>query len=99
MTVYAVAQLSITDRARYDRYQRRFLEVLGRFRGSLLAADEHPSVEEGSWEHQKVVLLAFPDTAAFREWADSPEYQEIAADRKAGSHGVVLLVAGRPEPR
>ncbi|MGK4585462.1 DUF1330 domain-containing protein [Kitasatospora sp. HPMI-4] len=97
MTVYALAQLTITDRSRYNRYQSRFMEVLGRFRGRLLAADENPSVEEGAWGHQKVVLLSFPDAAAFREWADSPDYQEIAADRKAASHGVVLLVAGRQE--
>ncbi|MFE5581166.1 DUF1330 domain-containing protein [Kitasatospora sp. NPDC056531] len=94
MTVYAVAQLTIHDRARYNRYQARFLEVLGRFRGRLLAADENPAVVEGSWEHQKVVLLAFPDTAGFREWADSPDYREIAADRLAATHGVVLLVNG-----
>jgi uncharacterized protein (DUF1330 family) len=96
MTAYVLAQLSITDRSRYDRYQARFLEVLSRFQGRLLAADENPAVEEGSWEHQKVVLLAFPDEAAFREWADSPDYREIAVDRKAGSTGVVLLISGFP---
>jgi uncharacterized protein (DUF1330 family) len=82
-------------RARQNRYQARFLEALGRFRGGrLLAADENPAVEEGSWEHQKVVLLAFPGTASFREWADSPDYRKIAADRLAATHGVVLLVDG-----
>ena len=94
MTVYVVAQLSITDRAAYGRYQARFLDVLARHSGRLLAADEDPSVEEGDWEHQKVVLLEFPDRAGFREWADSPEYREIAVQRKAGATAVVLLVRG-----
>ena len=53
------AQISITNRSRYDKYQSRFMEVLGRFRGRLLAADENPKVEEGSWEYQKVILLSF----------------------------------------
>jgi len=94
--VYAIAQLTITDRATYDRYQARFMGVMKRFRGQLLAADEKPEVIEGKWDREKLVLLAFPDEAAFREWEQSPDYQEIAKDRKAGSNAVVLLVNGFP---
>ena len=92
--VYAIAQLKITDRAVYNRYQARFMEVMRKFQGRLLAADEHPRVIEGAWDREKVVLLEFPDEPAFREWAESPEYLEIAKDRKAGSEAVVLLVKG-----
>ena len=92
--VYAIAQLTITDRAAYDRYQQRFMGVMKRFRGRLLAADEHPQVVEGSWDREKVVVLEFPDEPAFREWAESPDYREIAKDRHAGSNAVVLLVKG-----
>ncbi len=94
MTVYAIAQLTITDRAAYNRYQSRFMSVMNRYKGRVLAADEHPQVVEGQWDREKLVLLSFPDEAAFREWADSPDYQEIAKDRKAGSTAVVLLVKG-----
>jgi uncharacterized protein (DUF1330 family) len=94
MTVYAIAQLTITDRAAYNRYQSRFMSVMNRYKGRVLAADEHPQVVEGQWDREKLVLLSFPDEAAFREWADSPDYQEIAKYRKAGSTAVVLLVKG-----
>jgi len=98
MTVYCLAQISITDRAAYESYQARFMEVFQRFNGRLLAADESPSVEEGRWDRDKVILMSFPDEAAFRAWADSPAYQEIARDRLAGSDGVVLLVNGLGGP-
>lgn len=94
MTVYALAQISITDRTAYDRYQARFMEVFLRFRGRLLAADEAPTVVEGAWDREKVILMSFPDAAAFSDWADSPAYQEITEDRLAGSNGVVLLLQG-----
>ncbi|HUJ82424.1 MAG TPA: DUF1330 domain-containing protein [Candidatus Acidoferrales bacterium] len=94
MTVYAIAQLTITDRTAYNRYQSRFMSVMNLYKGRVLAADEHPQVVEGQWDREKLVLLSFPDEAAFREWADSPDYQEIAKDRKAGSTAVVLLVKG-----
>jgi uncharacterized protein (DUF1330 family) len=94
MPVYAIAQLKITDRAVYDRYQAKFMGVMKRFQGRVLAADESPKIVEGNWDHEKVVLLSFPDETAFREWAESPEYQDIAKDRKAGSDAVILLVRG-----
>jgi len=94
MTVYAIAQLKIHDRESYNRYQARFMDVFQHFKGRVLASDESPSVEEGKWDREKVVLLSFPDEAAFRAWADSPGYQEIAKDRKAGADAVVLLVKG-----
>jgi uncharacterized protein (DUF1330 family) len=94
MPVYAIAQISLTDRQAYERYQARFMDVFRRFSGRLLAADEAPQVVEGKWDREKLILMSFPDEAAFRAWATSPEYQEIAVDRHAGSNGVVLLVKG-----
>ena len=94
VTVYAIAQLKFTDRAAYDRYQARFMEVFRRHPGTLLAADESPQVVEGYSDREKVVLMSFPDEAAFRGWAQSPEYQDISKDRHAGADSVVLLVQG-----
>ncbi|HET7075457.1 MAG TPA: DUF1330 domain-containing protein [Mycobacterium sp.] len=94
MTVYAIAQLRFTDRAAYDRYQARFMEVFRRHSGTLLAADESPQVIEGRWDREKLVLMSFPDEAAFRGWAQSPEYQDISKDRRAGADTLVLLAKG-----
>jgi uncharacterized protein (DUF1330 family) len=94
VTVYAIAQLKFTDRAAYDRYQARFIEVFRRHPGTLLAADESPQVVEGQWDREKVVLMSFPDAGAFDGWAQSAEYQEISKDREAGADTVVLLVQG-----
>ncbi len=94
MTVFAIAQLRFIDRAAYDRYQARFMDIFRRHRGTLLAADEAPEVVEGQWDRDKVVLMSFPDQAAFRSWSESPEYQEISRDRRAGADTVVLLAKG-----
>jgi uncharacterized protein (DUF1330 family) len=94
VTVYAIAQLRFTDRAAYDRYQARFMDVFRQYRGTLLAADERPQVVEGSWDREKVVLMSFPDEVEFRAWSESPQYQSISKDREAGAESVVLLVKG-----
>jgi uncharacterized protein (DUF1330 family) len=95
MTVYALAQLRIHDRESYDRYQARFMPILQKYSGRLLAADENPRVLEGQWwDRNKVVLMAFEDADQFRAWATSPEYTEISKDRRAGADAVVLLIKG-----
>jgi uncharacterized protein (DUF1330 family) len=94
VTVYAIAQLRFTDRAAYDRYQIRFMDVFRRYQGTLLAADESPQLIEGEWDRDKVVLMSFPGEAAFRLWSESPEYQEISKDRRSGADTVVLLAKG-----
>jgi uncharacterized protein (DUF1330 family) len=95
MTVYALAQLRIHDPAPYERYMSRFMPVLVKYNGRLLAADDAPRVLEGQWwDRNKVVLMEFADKDAFGAWVTSAEYSEIAADRKAGADAVVLLIKG-----
>jgi uncharacterized protein (DUF1330 family) len=94
VTTYVLAQLTIHDRARYDRYAARFLEVLSDFKGRLLAADESPRVLEGEWRHEKVVLIEFEDAAEAERWSSSARYREIAVDRAAATVATVLAVAG-----
>jgi uncharacterized protein (DUF1330 family) len=94
MSVYVIAQLKMIDRTAYDRYQTRFFDVFRTFGGRLLSADEHPRVLEGEWDCDKLVLMSFPDEAAFEAWANSPAYLDIAKDRKAGADAVVLLAKG-----
>ena len=94
MTVYAIAQFTVTDRAAYRRCQSSFADVFRQFDGELLVADEAPTVEEGNWGYQKVILMSFPDGQALRTFADSPEYRTISVDRQAGTEGVVLIAHG-----
>jgi len=94
MTVYALAQFTIHDRARYEAYAARFFDTMKGHPGRLLAADENPQVVEGEWTGTKIVLIEFPDEASWRRWAFSPEYRAISVDREAATQGSVLLVKG-----
>ena len=94
MTVYVVVQLKMINRAAYERYQARFFDVFRKFSGRLLSADETPAVLEGEWGRDKLILMSFPDEAAFHAWATSPESLEISKDRKIGADGIVLLAKG-----
>ena len=94
MPVYVVAQITITDRTRYEQYQAGFLPVFAKYRGELLAVDESPRVVEGEWPCTRTVLIKFPDDAEAERWYSSPEYQEIAKHRHAGGQTNAVLVTG-----
>jgi uncharacterized protein (DUF1330 family) len=94
MSVYAIAQLWIQDPVTYRRYLSRFMDVFKNYEGRVLVADESPLLVEGEWDGHKVVVVSFPDEVSFRDWAESPEYIEIAKDRKAGAKSVIVLVKG-----
>jgi len=94
--VYAIAQLWIHDRAVYGRYMDAFMGVMKNYKGRVLVADDDPKVLEGTWDGNKIVVISFLDEASFRDWAESPEYLEIAKDRKAGAKSVIVLVKGIP---
>ena len=78
----------------YDRYASRFMQVLGRYDGRLLVADEAPERVEGEDDGRKLVVLAFADREAALAWANSPAYREIAEDRLAGADTIAVLARG-----
>jgi len=94
MAIYVVAQITIHDRTRYERYAARFGAVLAKYQGRLLVADEQPELAQGSWTHDKLVVFGFDDRAALERFRSSDEYTTIARDREAATEGVVLVVRG-----
>ena len=48
-TVVNANPADLHDRARYDPFAVRFMDVLGWFEGPLLAADESPAVLKVKW--------------------------------------------------
>ncbi len=91
MTVYAIGQIKIKDRAEYEKYSSQFMGVFEKFKGKLLSADFSARAVQGDWDGDRLVLMEFPNKRAFIEWAASKEYQEIAKHRDAGADVTVIL--------
>ena len=96
MTVYVVAQLRFLDRNRYDAYLARFADTFRNSGGRLLAADESVTPLEGAPPPDKVVIMGFDDEARARAFLESPAYQAISEDRRAGAETTGFIVHGLP---
>ena len=95
MSVYAVALITIHDRATYTKYEASFTEIFRRHDGEILSVEEKPRIIEGEWPYTRTVLLRFPSDASFNAWYQSEAYQAIARHRFSGSSAQLVLITGR----
>ena len=58
-------------------------------------ADAPPAVE-GQWPYDRTVLLRFPSREDAEAWSQSPQYQEIAKHRIAGTTSNIVYLDGLP---
>ena len=96
MAVYIIAQISISDRETYGKYEERFMDVFTRFGGQLLSVEEEAHILEGDWPCTRTVLAEFPTRSAALEWYECNEYQALAAYRHAASISNIALIRGFP---
>ena len=88
----------IQNPALLQEYTDRFLPILQRHQGTILALDEAVHAKEGHWPYVRTVLLAFPSARHAQDWYNSPEYQEIAILRNMAAVMNLVFIRGLGEP-
>lgn len=94
MSVYFIANIKVNDLAKYQQYLDRCDEVFTKYNGKYLVVDQNPTVLEGEWKYDRIVMIRFPQEADLRRWYDSPEYQEILQYRLDGAECNTLIAHG-----
>jgi len=96
MTVYALAQIKVTDEEAYKAYTAKTPEVVAAHGGRFIVrgGDVWPVEGDAPEPGVRFVLLQFPDKAAFDGFYNSPAYQEILPIRLQYSEGKVWLFEG-----
>ena len=93
--VYFKATIRIHDETRYQAYLDHYDEAFAGTGGEVLAVDDAPLTLEGEPRAGRVVLIRFPDEAAFDTWYRSDAYRRIVVHRHAASDTDAQLVHGR----
>ena len=94
MPAYFVVEIEITDMAAMAPYREAVGATLTQYGGRFLARGGNNELIEGGPEPKRIVLLEFADTAAFKRWYNSPEYQKILPNRLANSQARAFVVEG-----
>jgi uncharacterized protein (DUF1330 family) len=98
MSAYIVVEISIKDRARYERYKPLASASIAKYGGTYLTRGGATTALEGTWAPERFVILEFADVATARRWWDSPEYAEAKALRQQCSDAEMVLVEGLSGP-
>jgi uncharacterized protein (DUF1330 family) len=77
MAYYAVFDTDVFDPEGYKEYQAKVGPGVAAHGGKYLSAGGDLQVMEGDWALHRVVILEFPDKAAFDGWYFSPDYQAL----------------------
>lgn len=96
MAAYVVSRVKILDAEAMQRYVQEAPPTVALFGGRYLVRG--PSVEalEGEWEHDRMVVVEFPDKASALAWYQSDVYRPLRELRQASAETIILLADGVP---
>ena len=94
MSAYFVAEIEITDPARFRLYGPAVRAMLPQYGGRLLTWGGPTELIEGEPEPKRVAIIEFADKAAVKRWYESAEHQKILPLRLDSSAGRSFIVEG-----
>lgn len=97
MPAYIVSRVKIIDREAMQRYVREAPPTVAAFGGHYLVRGGDVQAVEGTWDHDRMVIVAFPDKAAALAWYESDLYRPLRDLRHASAETIILLAEGIPE--
>jgi uncharacterized protein (DUF1330 family) len=98
VTAYVISDVRGLDPDAVARYRELASASIARHGGSYLTRiGAVIEVLEGDWSPSNVVVVAFPSTAAAREWYRSADYAEALEIRREALSRNLLLVSGADE--
>ena len=94
MPAYLIADIEVTDPARYEEYKRLAAASVAEFGGAYVVRGGAAETLEGDWVPARVVVLRFPSLEQARAWWDSDRYAPAKALRHAAATSRMFFVEG-----
>ncbi len=91
MTAYMIIDITIIDEVLYTAYIDRVYDVVVHYGGRYLVRGGNITPLGGTWNPQRLVIIAFPTREAIRKCFSSEAYSALAPLRENStvSHAVV----------
>ena len=94
MSAYLIADVEITNESVYAQYRERMTPTLDAYGGKFVARGGEIEVIGGSWNPQRLAIVAFDNMEQARAWLASPEFKELDDMRTSSSNINLVLVEG-----
>jgi uncharacterized protein (DUF1330 family) len=97
MRAYIVSRVSIRNVEAMRRYVAEAPATVLAFGGRYLVRTNSVEALEGVWQHERMVVVEFPDRASALAWFESDQYRPLRDLRRESADTVILLADGEPE--
>ena len=98
MSAYIVSRVKLHDREAMQRYMTEAPATVAAFGGRYLVRGGDVVALEGAWEHERMVVVEFPDRRSALAWYESEIYRPLRELRQASAEAVILLAEGVSAP-
>jgi len=94
MPAYLIADMNVSDPARYEEYKRLAPPAIEKYGGRYLSRAGETAILEGDWSPTRLVILEFPSLEKAKAWYDSPEYGAARKAREGTGKFRMVVTAG-----
>lgn len=94
MAGYLIANMEVTDPAKFEEYRQKVAPLIAQFGGRYLVRGGEVRRLEGHLPIQRLVVLEFPTAEAALRFYESSEYQPLLKIRLASARSDLVLVQG-----
>lgn len=94
MAAYVIADIDVTDPAKYEGYKKLTPDAVAKHGGRFIARGGQAATLEGSWRPGRVVILEFPTFEQARNFYSSVEYTAARRARAGAATFKMIVVDG-----
>lgn len=94
MAAYVIADVDVTDAAKYEDYKKLTPGAVAKHGGRFLARGGQTAVLEGSWRPARLVVIEFPTLEQARNFYTSVEYTAARRARAGAAKMNMVVVDG-----
>lgn len=94
MPAYVIANVDVTDPARYENYKAKAQAAIAAHGGRYLVRGGQSDVVEGVFAGARFVVLEFPDLATAKTFTTSTDYAAAKAERAGAAVMNMVILEG-----
>jgi uncharacterized protein (DUF1330 family) len=94
MKAYLVLDLTIHDFGSFREYIEKVPAFIGKHGGKYIVQGAEPTLMEGDWQPERMVILEFPARKNATAFLSDPDFQDLLAVRHRTTTSKLVLVDG-----
>jgi uncharacterized protein (DUF1330 family) len=94
MAAYVIADVEVTDPAKYEDYKKLTPGAIAKHGGRFVARGGQTAMLEGNWRPGRVVIIEFPTFEQARNFYTSVEYTAARRARAGAATMKMIVVDG-----